>query len=105
MIVLANRRRLLLEAAQPGRVGAQPLGQDLDGDVPPEPVVAGAKDLAHSSRPDGRDEEVRAEARANLYRHGSTIPRGPGKTRGHIRNSPCQSPGWYGSCVWCPRIS
>ena len=48
--------RLLLEAAQPVRIGREPRGQDLDRDVAPEPRVAGAVHLAHPARADRGDD-------------------------------------------------
>ena len=44
-------------------------GQDLDGDGAVEARVAGAVHLAHASRSEGRNDLVRAEARAGAERH------------------------------------
>ena len=48
---------------------ASAAGKHLDGDVAAEPRVVGAVDLAHAAGADGRDDLVRAEARANERVH------------------------------------
>ena len=43
--------------------------QDLDGDVAPEPRIAGAIDLAHASRAELRDHFIRAEPGTSRQSH------------------------------------
>ena len=68
MVEGAGGPRLLLEAAQPIGIGAKLRRQDLDRDVPPEPLVARAVHLAHPARTE-RADLVGAEAHARLYWH------------------------------------
>src|SRR5262245_8655913 len=69
MVQGAHGLRLPLEALQAlvgcGRI----LGQDLDRDVAGEAGIAGTIDLAHASRPEGRDDLVGAETGARGQRH------------------------------------
>ena len=65
--------RLLLEAAQAVRVRRQVAGQDLDRDVAPEARVAGAVDLSHAARTEGRDDLVRTETHAGTECHASPL--------------------------------
>jgi len=46
----------------------------LDRDVPPEPGIARAPDLAHAARAEGRDDFVRAEAGSCGEWHGQSLP-------------------------------
>ena len=64
MVQGAGGARLLLEAAQPIRVGREGRGQHLDRDLAPEPRVPRAVDLAHPARAEGREHLVGAEASA-----------------------------------------
>src|SRR6185295_19921375 len=54
MIELPRRARLALEAAEAVLVLGERLGQDLDRDVPLQPGVPGAVDLAHPARAEER---------------------------------------------------
>ena len=58
-----------LESGQALGVGADGLGQDLDGDLALEVGVGGAIDLAHSAGAEGGDDFIRAEARAGSQSH------------------------------------
>jgi hypothetical protein len=53
--------RLALEARPPGGVGANGVGQDLDGDVASEADVVGTVDGAHAAGPDEAADLVRPE--------------------------------------------
>ncbi len=61
--------RFALEARQALRIGGKHLGQDLQGDVPPEPRVAGAIHLAHPTRAERTDDFVKANALASGQCH------------------------------------
>ena len=50
--------RLAGEAGADRLVGGEPLGEQLDGDDPPERRVLGADDLAHAAAPDALDVRV-----------------------------------------------
>jgi hypothetical protein len=50
-------------------VGGDELWQDLDRDVTIQPGVAGAVDLAHSTRPERADHLVSAERRTSTEAH------------------------------------
>jgi hypothetical protein len=65
-----GRARLLGEAAQPVRDRSEGLGQELDGDVAVEVVVAGAVDLTHAPRAQLVEELVPAEPHADDGWHG-----------------------------------
>ena len=69
MIQEAGGPRLLFEPAQPVIVGSKRGGQNLDGDVSPQPRVAGPVDLAHSTGPQRTDDLVRSELGARLDSH------------------------------------
>jgi hypothetical protein len=56
-----GRTRLLLEALQPLRVGGQPCGQNLDGDIAMETGVTGSIDLAHSTCTELADDVIGPE--------------------------------------------
>jgi len=58
----AHGFRFLLEAPQPIGIGGGVRGQDLDGDLAPEPVVARAVDLPHPARAQGSQDFVRSQA-------------------------------------------
>jgi hypothetical protein len=51
-----------LKSSESRSIGRECFGQNLDGDIPIEPCVACAIDLAHSARADGGKDLVRAEA-------------------------------------------
>ena len=70
MIERGGRVRLALEAPEPLGIGRQRRGQHLDRDVAPEPRVAGAIDLAHSTRAERRDDLVGTQARSGGEAHG-----------------------------------
>jgi hypothetical protein len=61
---------LALEPDEAVRVGHEALGQDLDRDVPVEPRVERAVDLAHSSGADGTEDLVGPEAPPAGQAHG-----------------------------------
>ena len=61
--------RFALEARQALRIGGEHLRQDLQGDVAPEPRVAGAIDLAHPAGPERTDDFVEANALASRQCH------------------------------------
>ena len=64
MVQRGGGARFLLEALQALGVGRERRGQDLDGDVAPEPRIARAIDLAHPARADGGEDFIRAETGA-----------------------------------------
>src|SRR5207249_6484957 len=64
MIDCACRARLLLEATQPIGVLSEHRRQDLDGDLARDARIAGAIDLPHPARPEGRDDFVMTNAGA-----------------------------------------
>ena len=59
-----DRTRFALEARQRVRVGRHGRRDDLDGDVAPQPRIAGAIDLAHATGADGGNDFVWAESSA-----------------------------------------
>ncbi len=60
-------------------IGRDLLGQELDGHVPAEVVVTGAKHLAHATAAQPRDELVSTQPRADRRGHeGHSEPRGTG---------------------------
>ena len=61
---------LTLEACNALRIVAEPVRNDLDGDVASEPGIACAIDLAHSASPQSGLNIVRAEASAGSQRQG-----------------------------------
>src|SRR6185295_10527095 len=64
MVELARRAGLALEAAEAVLVLGERLGQDLDRDVPLQPGVPGAVDLAHPACAEEGVDLVWAQARA-----------------------------------------
>jgi hypothetical protein len=73
----AERPRLALEPRAAIGVGAEDVGQDLQGDVAPQPAVARAIDLAHAARAERRDDLVRPKR----------VPGWRGMGRGIIRRA------------------
>jgi len=65
VIESGDRAGLALEARAALFVPGKLRGQDLDGDRPVEPRVAGAVDLVHPPGAEGREELVRTEARSD----------------------------------------
>ena len=74
MVEGAGGLRLLLEPAEPIRIGRRLRGQDLDRYLPPEPLVARAVDLPHPARAERAENLVRAETRPALD-HGASQSR------------------------------
>jgi hypothetical protein len=70
MIQEAGGPRLLFEPAQPVIVGRERRGQNLDGDFSPQPRVARAVNLAHSTGAQRTDNLVRPQLCAWLDSHG-----------------------------------
>src|SRR6266566_7889544 len=66
-----------LEPTQSLRVLGNPVRQDLDRDVAPEPRIARPVDLAHSAGAQRRNHFVRTETRPGGYRH-PAVNRGSG---------------------------
>ena len=64
-----RRARLLREAAEPQRVGGEPLRQELDRHVAVQLLVVRPPDLAHSSRADAGGQLVSAEPHPGSGRH------------------------------------
>ena len=69
MIQKASGPCLLFEPAQPVIVGSKRGGQNLDGDLAPQPRVAGPVDLAHSTGPQRTDDLHGSELCARLDSH------------------------------------
>ena len=63
-VELRDRARFAIEALAELRIGRERVRQDLDRDRAIEPRVARPVDLAHAAGAEGRDDLVRAEARA-----------------------------------------
>jgi len=61
---------LALDARQRLGAAGSELGQDLDGDLAPEPRVACPVHLSHPACPERRKDFVEAEARAGEKTHG-----------------------------------
>jgi hypothetical protein len=61
---------LLLETAQSLGIAGLIRGQDLEGDVAPEPRIAGPENLAHPPCVDRSKDAIRTEAHAGRERHG-----------------------------------
>jgi hypothetical protein len=70
---LRDRARFAIEARAELRVRGQRGRQDLDGDGPVEPRVAGLVDFAHAARANGAEDFVRTEACASGQGHGPTL--------------------------------
>src|SRR5271169_5886463 len=68
---------LLFKAAQTFRIAREGRWQDFNRDVSPQPRIAGAIDLSHSTRSDGGLDPVRAEfcSRAQHHRTPVTMKR------------------------------
>ena len=64
MIERGDGARLAFEAGAALRVGGEGRRQDLHGDIPSEPRVLRAVDLAHPASADGRIDPIRAELTA-----------------------------------------
>jgi len=62
--------RLAAQTLARVRVDRQLARQQLDGDLPIEPRIAGAIDLAHAARADPADDFVRADDGPGWKRHG-----------------------------------
>ena len=69
MVEGASGSRLLLEAPEAIGISGGVRGQDLDGYLAPEALVARAVDLPHPARAEGSQGFVGAEARARLHWH------------------------------------
>ena len=77
MVEGPRRLRLVLEALEPLDVLREVGVDDLEGDVPREPLVAGAVDLAHAALAEKRDDVVGADPSARAEARGSahaTVP-------------------------------
>ena len=61
--------RLAVEARQAHRVLREGLGEDLDGDFPPELAVAGPVHLSHTASAERSEHFVGAETRARFESH------------------------------------
>jgi hypothetical protein len=70
MIQRRKNSRLSPEAGYLLRIAGDCFREDLDGDVPAEPGVAGAVNLAHATRAERSDDSIRADARTDVQRHG-----------------------------------
>jgi hypothetical protein len=70
-----DRPGFSLEARERGRVGGEPLRQDLDRDVAFELGVPRSVDFAHPTCAERREDLVRAEARTRGERHFNPSPR------------------------------
>ena len=70
---LRDRARFAIEPFAEQGIGGERGGEDLDGDGPVEPRVAGSIDLAHAARADRRDDLVRAEACTSGQGHEATL--------------------------------
>ena len=62
--------RFATKTGDPVAVERERLGQDLQSDVAIQFGVAGAINLAHAARTDGRQDLIRAESSAGSKRHG-----------------------------------
>src|SRR5438093_13039905 len=76
MIQGSERLSLAPEPGQPRRVGGERGGQRLDRDIPPQPLVTRAVDLAHGSPAERSDDFVRSEPGVGRQRHGRNSSRG-----------------------------
>jgi len=75
--------RFAFQTRDPLRIGAERCRQDLDGDLPHQPRIDGAVDLAHTTRAKRGGDLKRADARARLHTHlfgGATISLAPSLT-------------------------
>ena len=71
MVQRGGGARFLLEPRAGGRgSAANAAGSDLDGDVAPEPRIAGAIDLAHAAGAKGGHDRVRSEPSAGRQLQG-----------------------------------
>jgi hypothetical protein len=77
VVQCGDRLRLAFEARAPLGVGAELLGQDLDGDVAVEARVAGSVNLSHPAGTDGGQDLIRAEPRAGAEAQSTSFFRGP----------------------------
>src|SRR5512135_1597628 len=75
MVERCEEPRLPLEALLALFTFQESFRQDLDRDLSIEARVPRPVDLSHSSRPEGREDLVRAELRSGRERHGGTAPR------------------------------
>ncbi len=73
MVQRRQHLRFALEPGQPVRVGGHRRRQHLDCDVALQLAIAGAVDLAHSARAEGRGNRVRPEDCAGRERHHASI--------------------------------
>ncbi len=77
---------LLLEAAQARRVLGEVGGEDLDGDLAPQPRILRAVDLAHPTGAERRDDLVGAKPGADAQSHRGVVIRNPAVPTGSLQS-------------------